>query len=191
MAIHNICVFCGSNSGLDPAFSDKTVALGQYLAANDYQLVYGGGDHGLMGKVAKATMDAGGRVIGIIPHFLVARELAFKDVTTFIETRTMTERKEKMLHLADAFIVLPGGFGTFEEFLQMLSWSQMDIHQKPIALYNIDGFYDDLVAMLQKTADLGFAPEANLDLFINGHDLDEIFAGFHDFKHILPPKYTN
>ncbi|GAB7168526.1 TIGR00730 family Rossman fold protein [Lactiplantibacillus plantarum] len=158
MAIHNICVFCGSNSGLDPAFSDKTVALGQYLAANDYQLVYGGGDHGLMGKVAKATMDAGGRVIGIIPHFLVARELAFKDVTTFIETRTMTERKEKMLHLADAFIVLPGGFGTFEEFLQMLSWSQMDIHQKPIALYNIDGFYDDLVAMLQKTADLGFAP---------------------------------
>lgn len=105
MAIHNICVFCRSNSGLDPAFSDKTVALGQYLAANDYQLVYGGGDHGLMGKVAKATMDAGGRVIGIIPHFLVARELAFKDVTTFIETRTMTERKEKMLHLADAFIV--------------------------------------------------------------------------------------
>ncbi|MGY5234706.1 LOG family protein [Lactiplantibacillus plantarum] len=191
MAIHNICVFCGSNSGLDPAFSDKTVALGQYLAANDYQLVYGGGDHGLMGKVAKATMDAGGRVIGIIPHFLVARELAFKDVTTFIETRTMTERKEKMLHLADAFIVLPGGFGTFEEFLQMLSWSQMDIHQKPIALYNIDGFYDDLVAMLQKTADLGFVPEANLDLFINGHDLDEIFAGFHDFKHVLPPKYTN
>lgn len=191
MAIHNICVFCGSNSGLDPAFSDKTVALGQYLAANDYQLVYGGGDHGLMGKVAKATMDAGGRVIGIIPHFLVARELAFKDVTTFIETRTMTERKEKMLHLADAFIVLPGGFGTFEEFLQMLSWSQMDIHQKPIALYNIDGFYDDLVAMLQKTADLGFAPEANLDLFISGHDLDEIFAGFHDFKHVLPPKYTN
>lgn len=191
MAIHNICVFCGSNSGLDPAFSDKTVALGQYLAANDYQLVYGGGDHGLMGKVAKATMDAGGRVIGIIPHFLVARELAFKDVTTFIETRTMTERKEKMLHLADAFIVLPGGFGTFEEFLQMLSWSQMDIHQKPIALYNIDGFYDDLVAMLQKTADLGFAPEANLYLFINGHDLDEIFAGFHDFKHVLPPKYTN
>ncbi|CAL6923513.1 LOG family protein YvdD [Lactiplantibacillus plantarum] len=167
------------------------MALGQYLAANDYQLVYGGGDHGLMGKVAKATMDAGGRVIGIIPHFLVARELAFKDVTTFIETRTMTERKEKMLHLADAFIVLPGGFGTFEEFLQMLSWSQMDIHQKPIALYNIDGFYDDLVAMLQKTADLGFAPEANLDLFINGHDLDEIFAGFHDFKHVLPPKYTN
>lgn len=191
MAIHNICVFCGSNSGLDPAFSEKTVALGQYLAANDYQLVYGGGDHGLMGKVAKATMDAGGRVIGIIPHFLVARELAFKDVTTFIETRTMTERKEKMLHLADAFIVLPGGFGTFEEFLQMLSWSQMDIHQKPIALYNIDGFYDDLVAMLQKTADLGFAPEANLGLFINGHDLDEIFAGFHDFKHVLPPKYTN
>ncbi|WP_047998943.1 TIGR00730 family Rossman fold protein [Lactiplantibacillus herbarum] len=191
MAIRNICVFCGSNSGLDPQFSTSTEALGKYLADNDYQLVYGGGNHGLMGKVATSTLDAGGRVIGIIPHFLVERELALKNVTTFIETRTMTERKEKMLHLADAFIVLPGGFGTFEEFLQMLSWSQIDIHQKPIALYNIDGFYDDLVNMLQKSADLGFAPEGNLDLFINGHNLDEIFSQFHEFKHVLPPKYTN
>lgn len=191
MAIRNICVFCGSNSGLDPQFSASTEALGQYLADNDYQLVYGGGNHGLMGKVATATLDAGGRVIGIIPHFLVERELALKNVTTFIETRTMTERKEKMLHLADAFIVLPGGFGTFEEFLQMLSWSQIDIHQKPIALYNIDGFYDDLVNMLKKSADLGFAPEGNLDLFINGHNLEEIFTSFHEFKHVLPPKYTN
>lgn len=191
LAIHNVCVFCGSNSGLDDQFSVKTTALGRYLATNDYQLVYGGGDHGLMGKVATATLDAGGRVIGIIPRFLVERGLALDNVTTFVETKTMTERKEKMLHLADAFIVLPGGFGTFEEFFQMLSWSQMDIHQKPIALYNIDGFFDDLIAMLQKTTDLGFAPKENLSLFINGHDLDEIFTGFANFKHVLPPKYTN
>ncbi|RRK11841.1 TIGR00730 family Rossman fold protein [Lactiplantibacillus garii] len=191
MAIHNVCVFCGSNSGLDPKFAAKTVALGKYLADNDYQLVYGGGDHGLMGKVATATLANHGRVIGIIPHFLVERGLALKDVTTFVETKTMTERKEKMLHLADAFIVLPGGFGTFEEFLQMLSWSQMDIHQKPIALYNVDGFYDDLVAMLKKSTTMGFAPTANMDLFIDGHDLDEIFTGFQNFKHVLPPKYTN
>ncbi len=191
MAIHNICVFCGSNSGLDPKFADKTTELGKYLADNDYQLVYGGGNHGLMGKVATATLENNGRVIGIIPHFLIERGLALTDVTTFIETKTMTERKEKMLHLADAFIVLPGGFGTFEEFLQMLSWSQMDIHQKPIALYNIDGFYDDLVAMLKKSTTLGFAPTENMDLFIDGHNLDDIFTGFHNFKHVLPPKYTN
>jgi len=191
MAIHNICVFCGSNSGLDPKYAAKTVALGQYLAENDYQLVYGGGDHGLMGKVATATLDAGGRVIGIIPRFLVERGLALKNVTTFIETKTMNERKEKMLHLADAFIVLPGGFGTFEEFLQMLSWSQMDIHQKPIALYNIDGFYDPMVAMMKMSTKMGFAPTENLDLFIDGKTLPEIFKGFQTFKHVLPPKYTN
>ncbi|MFD1419642.1 LOG family protein [Lactiplantibacillus songbeiensis] len=191
MAIHNICVFCGSNSGLDPKYAAKTVALGQYLAENDYQLVYGGGDHGLMGKVATATLDAGGRVIGIIPRFLVERGLALKNVTTFIETKTMNERKEKMLHLADAFIVLPGGFGTFEEFLQMLSWSQMDIHQKPIALYNIDGFYDPMVTMMKMSTKMGFAPTENLDLFIDGKTLPEIFTGFQTFKHVLPPKYTN
>lgn len=191
MSLHNICVFCGSNSGLDPAFGQKTIELGTYLADHDYQLVYGGGDHGLMGKVATATLAANGRVIGIIPRFLVERGLAQDGLTTFVETKTMTERKEKMLHLADAFIVLPGGFGTFEEFIQMLSWSQMDIHQKPIALYNINGFYDDLVAMLKKSTTLGFAPAANLDLFINGHSLDEIFTGFKNFQHVLPNKYTN
>jgi len=191
MAIHNICVFCGSNSGLDPKFSVKTAELGQYLATHDYQLVYGGGNHGLMGKVANATLTAGGRVIGIIPRFLVERGLALKTVTTFVETKTMNERKEKMLHLADAFIVLPGGFGTFEEFLQMLSWSQMDIHQKPIALYNIDGFYDPMVTMMKTSTQMGFAPAENLDLFINGRTLPDIFTGFQNFKHVLPPKYTN
>ncbi|AVK64473.1 TIGR00730 family Rossman fold protein [Lactobacillus sp. CBA3606] len=191
MSIHNICVFCGSNSGLDPDFTTKTIALGQYLADHDYQLIYGGGNHGLMGKVATATLDAGGRVIGIIPRFLVERELALKNVTTFIETSTMTERKEKMLHLADAFIVLPGGFGTFEEFLQMLSWSQIDIHQKPIALYNINGFYDNLVQMLATSTKMGFAPVENLNLFINGHNLSEIFTGLENYHHVLPPKYTN
>ncbi|WP_137625245.1 TIGR00730 family Rossman fold protein [Lactiplantibacillus pingfangensis] len=191
MAIHNICVFCGSNSGLDPKFADKTRALGTYLAQNDYQLIYGGGNHGLMADVAEATLAANGRVIGIIPHFLAAKGLALKTVTTFVETQTMSDRKEKMLHLADAFIVLPGGFGTFEEFIQMLSWSQMDIHQKPIALYNIDGFYDPMVTMMQTATKYGFAPQENLDLFIDGHNLDEIFSGFQTFKHILPPKYTN
>lgn len=191
MTIHNVCVFCGSNSGLDSKFAKKTAELGTYLAQNDYQLIYGGGNHGLMADVAEATLAADGRVIGIIPHFLVARGLALKTVTTFVETTTMSERKEKMLHLADAFIVLPGGFGTFEEFMQMLSWSQMDIHQKPIALYNIDGFYDPMVAMLKMSTKYGFAPKENLDLFIDGHNLSEIFSGFENFTHVLPPKYTN
>ncbi|MFC6201318.1 TIGR00730 family Rossman fold protein [Lactiplantibacillus nangangensis] len=191
MAIHNICVFCGANSGLNPNFATKTAELGAYLAENDYQLIYGGGNRGLMGDVAKATLAADGRVIGIIPRFLVDRGLALKSVTTFVETTTMSDRKEKMLHLADAFIVLPGGFGTFEEFMQMLSWSQMDIHQKPIALYNIDGFYDPMVAMMKMATKEGFAPVENLDLFIDGHDLPEIFTGFENYQHILPPKYTN
>ncbi|MDT7015087.1 LOG family protein [Levilactobacillus namurensis] len=134
------------------------MALGQYLAAHHHPVVYGGGKEGLMGTIAESTMAAGGEVIGIIPTFLQEMGLAKMDVTRLIQTSTMDERKDEMLRQADAFIVLPGGFGTFEEFTTMLSWSQLNVHQKPIALFNINHYFDDLVAMMQKSCDEGFAP---------------------------------
>ncbi|KRO04557.1 Rossmann fold nucleotide-binding protein [Levilactobacillus paucivorans] len=189
--IKNVCVFCGSNHGYDPAFLDQTNALGQYLASHGHPVVYGGGKEGLMGAIAKSTMDAGGEVIGIIPTFLSEMGLAETHITTLLETATMDERKDEMLRQSDAFIVLPGGFGTFEEFTTMLSWSQINVHQKPIALFNINHYYDELVAMMVKCCDAGFAPKENLDLFINASSIDEIFDGFANFHHQLPYKYTN
>ncbi|WP_367295296.1 TIGR00730 family Rossman fold protein [Levilactobacillus yonginensis] len=189
--IKNVCVFCGSNHGYNPKFLSETNNLGQYLAKHQHPVVYGGGKEGLMGAIATSTMEAGGKVIGIIPTFLREMGLAREDVTTFIETATMDERKDEMLRQADAFIVLPGGFGTFEEFTTMLSWSQINVHQKPIALFNIDHYFDPLVAMMQKCCDEGFAPQENLQLFIDAATIDEIFSGFENFHHQLPYKYTN
>ncbi|MFC6275369.1 TIGR00730 family Rossman fold protein [Levilactobacillus tangyuanensis] len=189
--IKNVCVFCGSNHGYDPQFLSETNALGQFLADHHHPVVYGGGKEGLMGAIAKSTMDAGGEVIGIIPTFLSEMGLAETNVTTLLETSTMDERKDEMLRQSDAFIVLPGGFGTFEEFTTMLSWSQINVHQKPIALFNINHYYDDLVTMMHKCCDAGFAPQENLDLFINATTIDEIFEGFSTFHHQLPYKYTN
>ncbi|KRK39317.1 Rossmann fold nucleotide-binding protein [Levilactobacillus parabrevis ATCC 53295] len=189
--IKNVCVFCGSNHGYDPDFLKQTNALGQYLAANHHPVVYGGGKEGLMGAIAKSTMDAGGEVIGIIPTFLSEMGLAETNVTTLLETSTMDERKDEMLRQSDAFIVLPGGFGTFEEFTTMLSWSQINVHQKPIALFNINHYFDELVAMMQKCCDQGFAPQENMDLFIDAPSIDKIFEGFATFHHQLPYKYTN
>ncbi|GEO67102.1 TIGR00730 family Rossman fold protein [Levilactobacillus spicheri] len=189
--IKNVCVFCGSNHGLDPAFKRETEALGRYLASHHHPVVYGGGKEGLMGTIATATMDAGGEVIGIIPTFLAEMNLAKTDVTQLIQTATMDERKDEMMRQSDAFIVLPGGFGTFEEFTTMLSWSQLNVHQKPIALFNIDHYFDDLVAMMQKCCDAGFAPQENMDLFIDAATIDQMFTGFQNFQHQLPYKYTN
>ncbi|GEO68947.1 LOG family protein [Levilactobacillus acidifarinae] len=189
--IKNVCVFCGSNHGLDPAFKQQTEALGQYLAAHHHPVVYGGGKEGLMGTIAASTMAAGGEVIGIIPTFLKNMDLAETNVTQLIETATMDERKDEMLRQADAFIVLPGGFGTFEEFTTMLSWSQLNVHQKPIALFNINHYFDSLVEMMQTCCDQGFAPQANMDLFIDAATIDDIFTQFANFHHQLPYKYTN
>ncbi|MFD1455300.1 TIGR00730 family Rossman fold protein [Levilactobacillus lanxiensis] len=189
--VKNVCVFCGSNHGYNPNFLKETNALGQYLADNHHPLVYGGGKEGLMGAIATATMEAGGEVIGIIPTFLSEMGLAKTDITTLLETSTMDERKDEMMRQSDAFIVLPGGFGTFEEFTTMLSWSQINVHQKPIALFNIDHYYDQLVAMMQKSCDEGFAPQENMNLFIDAATIDDMFTGFANFKHQLPFKYTN
>ncbi len=154
--IRNICVYCGSGPGTDPAFTKAAHAFGSVLAQNDIGLVYGGGSVGLMGAVAAATMAGGGRVTGIIPEFLTSRERPYSDAQELIVTRDMHERKRIMFERSDAFVALPGGIGTLEELVEQLTWAQLGRHKKPILVANIGGFWDPLCALLDHMQKLAF-----------------------------------
>lgn len=145
-----ICVFCGSSMGVKPAYKQAAIALGKALAQRKLGLVYGGGNVGLMGTVADATLAAGGEVIGVIPDFMVAKEIAHTGLTQLHIVESMHERKTMMAQLSDAFVALPGGYGTLEEFCEILTWAQLGLHQKPFAVFNIKGYYDSLLKFLDQ-----------------------------------------
>ena len=151
-----LCVFCGSSPGQDPVFRDAARALARELVTRGIRLVYGGGNVGLMGEVSAAVMDAGGAVTGIIPHALMAREKGKRDITHLEVVATMHERKARMAELSDGFIAMPGGYGTLEELFEAVTWSQLGIHRKPVALLNVKGFYDPLLQMLDRAIAEGF-----------------------------------
>ncbi|WP_028455616.1 LOG family protein [Chitinilyticum litopenaei] len=158
-----VAVFCGSRIGNDPAHAEAARELGRALAGRGLTLVYGGGNVGLMGEVASAALDAGGEVIGVIPQFMVMRELAYAACTDLIVVDSMHTRKARMAELADAFIALPGGLGTFDELFEILTWAQIGLHGKPIGLLNVNGFYDGLLMFLNKVAADGFVRETELN----------------------------
>lgn len=147
--VNNICVYCGSGDGRDPAYAEAAVTLGTAMAKAGMGLVYGGGSLGLMGKIARAVLDNGGRVIGIIPAFLSNKERMLRDVTELIVVEDMHQRKRLMFEKSDAFVALPGGVGTLEELVEQLTWSQLGQHEKPIILANIDRFWNPLLALLE------------------------------------------
>jgi len=155
----SVCVFCGARAGNDPAYMQAAQTLGQELAARDWRLVYGAGDVGIMGEVARATQDAGGKVFGVIPVHLMRAEVAKQDLNTFVITEDMHERKKVMVMNSDAFIVLPGGAGSLDEFFEVLTWRQLGLHNKPIVLLNIKGYWDPLLALVRHIVDQGFAGE--------------------------------
>ena len=146
--IHNLCVFCGSRDGANPAFMAAARSLGEQLGTAGIGLVYGGGSLGMMGEVARSTLSAGGRVTGIIPEFLVKAEAMLNDCDEVIITKDMHERKRLMFERSDAFVALPGGIGTLEELVEQLTWAQLGRHQKPIVVANIDDFWTPLVHLL-------------------------------------------
>jgi uncharacterized protein (TIGR00730 family) len=158
-AIRNVCVYCGSSAGADPRFSEAADALGRALAEADVGLVFGGGGDGLMGRVARATLEAGGRVTGIIPKFLVKREHVVADAQDLVVVDTMHERKQLMFERADAFIALPGGVGTLEELVEQLTWVQLQRHGKPVLLADIAGFWRPLLNLFAHMRNLGFIRE--------------------------------
>ena len=147
--LKTICVYCGSGTGQDPAHVEAALTLGRAMAAAGIRLVYGGGSVGLMGAVAKAVLDAGGEVTGIIPQFLEARERMLEDVTELIVTEDMHERKMLMFERAEAFVALPGGVGTLEELVEQLTWAQLGRHDKPILLANISNFWQPLIDLIE------------------------------------------
>jgi uncharacterized protein (TIGR00730 family) len=163
-AIRSVCVYCGSSPGKDPAFLATARAFGKILAGEGVGLVYGGGSKGLMGELARSVHDHGGKVIGVIPEFLQARELAFTAAHELIVTDTMHTRKQEMFERADAFVALPGGIGTLEELVEQLTWSQLGRHKKPIAVANINGFWDPLCELIDHMKKSGFIHnELNFD----------------------------
>ena len=161
--LHSVCVYCGSRDGADTAYATAAEDTGAMLAANDWRLVYGAGDVGLMGRVANATQASGGRTFGVIPTHLLDWEVGKRDLDTFIITETMHERKKVMFMNCDAVVVLPGGAGSLDEFFEALTWRQLGLHEKPIYLLNINGFWNPLKALLDNVVGQGFAESSILD----------------------------
>jgi uncharacterized protein (TIGR00730 family) len=153
----SVCVYCGARPGTDPSYMEASTALGTALAGAGMRLVYGAGDVGLMGAVARAAQAAGGATFGVIPAHLVAWEVGKRDLTTFVVTETMHERKKVMFMNADAVVVLPGGAGSLDEFFEVLTWRQLGLHDKPIYLLDIKGYWQPLVALIDHVIAQGFA----------------------------------
>ncbi len=151
--MYRVCVFCGGNPGKRPAYAKAARELGENLAKSGLGLVYGGAHVGLMGLVADAALAAGGKVFGVLPSFLAEKELAHLGLSELLLVDSMNERKQKMADRADAFIAMPGGFGTLDELFEMLTWSQLGLHDKPCALLNVDGFFDGLISFLDRAVD--------------------------------------
>ncbi|MGA9394438.1 MAG: TIGR00730 family Rossman fold protein [Azonexus sp.] len=182
-----ICVFCGSNIGRDPRYRAAAEGLGQLLAARGIELVYGGGNIGLMGAVADACLAAGGTVIGVIPQALVGKEVAgcvvdHRALTRMEVVDSMHTRKARMAELSDGFIALPGGFGTFEEFCEVLTWGQLGFHVKPMGLLNIAGFYDPLLALFNHAVAQGFLRQENRDMALAETDIERLLAAMMAYR---------
>lgn len=184
--MNSICIFCGSSLGTNPVYVQAAKQTGELIAKQGKTLVYGGGRSGLMGVVADSALQAGGRVIGVIPTALVDRELAHPQLTELHIVKNMHERKTKMADLSDGFIALPGGAGTLEEIFEQWTWSQLGIHQKPCAFLNIEGFYDQLLSMIRSTADNGFTQDRFVEKLIASDQIDEILTAFEHYQPAAP-----
>jgi uncharacterized protein (TIGR00730 family) len=170
----SLCVYCGSRSGATARFAAAATAVGRWIGEHGGQLVYGGGNNGLMGVMADATLAAGGRVVGVIPRALVEKEWAKLDCTELHVVDNMHERKRMMAERADAFLALPGGIGTFEELFEVWTWRQLGYHDKPVGLFNMDGYYEPLLAFLQSSVQHGFMSDWQLELVRVGNDLSTL-----------------
>ena len=182
MTFQRICVFCGSNSGINPAYRSAALALGRLLAASGIELVYGGGNIGLMGALADAVLGVGGRVIGVIPESLMAKEVGHASLTELHIVKSMHERKALMADLSDGFIAMPGGFGTFEEFCEVVTWSQLGIHVKPCGLLNVQDYYDPLLALFDHAVREGFLRAENRRLVLSDPSPEQLLDKMLQFR---------
>ncbi|MDB5497808.1 MAG: hypothetical protein JWP28_1839 [Phenylobacterium sp.] len=178
--LKSVCVFCGSSEAADPAYLRAASELGRDLALAGLRLVYGGGGVGLMGATARGAHEAGGKVLGIIPDFLVGRERALDTVETVV-VASMHQRKQMMFENADGFVILPGGIGTLEEVVELLSWRRLDLHAKPVVFYNPDGFWTTLFALFQHTVDTRLTPPEFMDSWTSVERVEDIIPALRGF----------
>ncbi|MFV8368699.1 TIGR00730 family Rossman fold protein [Flavobacterium sp. LB2R40] len=176
-----ITVFCGSSFGNEKNHELQAIVLGQTMAKKHIDLVYGGAKVGLMGAVADGVLSENGNVFGVLPRFLMSKEVAHDNLTELIIVESMHERKTKMNELSDGVIALPGGFGTLEEFFEMLTWGQLGLHKKPIGILNVDGFYDLLLKFIQKMVDNGFLKEINQKMILVSDDAEELLNKMENY----------
>lgn len=176
-----ICVFCGASTGNNPAYQAAAVAMGKTLAENGIDLVYGGGNKGLMGMVADATIDNGGRAFGVIPKALVDKEEAHERLSEQFIVNTMHERKMMMATLSDGFVAMPGGFGTLEEFIEIITWAKLGFHQKPCALLNINNFYDGLLTYFDQLTEEGFVKPKMRELVLTAESPQSVLVAMQNF----------
>lgn len=191
MQIHSVCVYCGSSPGLIPEYAEAANSFGCLLARENLTLVYGGGDVGLMGAIADAALHEGGRVIGVIPRSLLAKEVGHQGLSELRVVTTMHERKQVMTELADAFVALPGGLGTLEEILEVMTWSQLALHQKPCALLNTNGFFGSLVAFLGGMVEQRFLKTEHLDSLIVESDGAALLQRLRSYTPVTVDKWLD
>lgn len=184
-----IVVFCGSSVGNDPQYAKDAYELGATLAERQIDLIYGGAKIGIMGKVAQGALDSKGKVIGVIPEFLKRKEVYHDGLSELIITQNMHDRKLKMHELSDGILMLPGGFGTLEEFFEMLTWAQLGLHPYPIAVLNTNGFYDELLQMLNKMVEKGFVKKDNLDAILVDTTIDALLEKMKSFQPLPTPQW--
>lgn len=177
-----IAIYCGSSRGLDPIYAATAAEMAAYLAKQGIGIVYGGGNVGIMGVIADAALAAGGEVIGVIPESLLAKELGHGGVTELHVTRSMHERKQKMVDLSDAFIALPGGFGTLDELFETLTWLQLGFHGKPVGLLNVAGFFDHLLTFLDHMSTTGFLKPEHRSSLITETDPEALLQAIRAFQ---------
>ncbi|MFN8483930.1 MAG: TIGR00730 family Rossman fold protein [Anaerolineae bacterium] len=187
--MQRICVFCGSSTGGDPIYNNAARYLGALLAERKLGLVYGGGHVGLMGVLADAVLAGGGEVIGIIPTHLAEKELAHQRLTELHVVGSMHERKAMMADKSDAFVALPGGYGTFEEFFESLTWAQLGLHEKPCGLLNVAGFYDALLGLVDHAVTQGFIRATHRDMLLVDDDPARLLDRFKQYRPVAVPKW--
>lgn len=187
--IGSICVYCASSTGNNQTVIDEAVELGRIMAAEGIELVYGGGAVGLMGLIADTVLAGGGRVTGIIPMPLMPREVAHTGITELIEVDSMHTRKAMMIDRSDAFIAMPGGFGTLEELAEVLTWAQLGIHNKPIGLLNPDGFYDPLLALFDRCIEDQVLKDKNRQLLLDDPDPAALLGKLRAYRPAYEPKW--
>ena len=184
-----IAVYCGSSSGANGIYREQAAQLGKLLVKNNTELVFGGGKVGLMGHLANAVMEAGGRVTGIIPGFLHVKEVAHDGLSEMITVDSMHERKALIYDMSDGFIALPGGFGTLDELFEMLTWAQLGLHQKPVGILNINGYYDSILNGIGSMVDEGFLKIENREMIQVSTEAEELLQKMEHYQAPALPKW--